>query len=481
MQHLYAIIACAMITPVIALARHPQTDTDTLLNHSGRFLRQVTHTSVILQEKIDRRTRRYLRRILQEEQRVSNRFAQTGPNAMTPLPGGGLTDLSSLLRSLPPSDPTPLYIPFLDTLHTSLRYLQQHPQLLAATQGATQQLQKSLSALQSMQDRLQRAEAVKQLLQQRQQYLLEQCQRLGLVKDLKKLGRSIYDYEQQLQEYKSLLNNPQRIQRKAIAWLSHTAAFQDFMKRHSLLASLFRLPGADTGPLDGNTSLQTREQVGSFIRQQIENGGPNAQQWFQEQVQTAQNALSQLRDKLGDAIAGTDTDMAGFRPNTQRTKSFGQRLELGANVQSQQASLYFPVTTDIGLSIGYRFTSRAIAGIGASYTLGWGQGWDQVRITHQGASIRSYVDWQIKNSYWASSGFEMNCRPSLTEHAQRNMPLQTALPLNRWQQSGLIGLSKKYQAGRKLKGRIQLLWDFLSYRQWPRPRPFVFRVGYDLK
>jgi len=42
----------------------------------------------------------------------------------------------------------------------------------------------------------------------------------------------------------------------------------------------------------------------------------------------------------------------------------------------------------------------------------------------------------------------------------------------------LIGVTKQYRISSKLKGNVQLLWDFLSYQQVPRTQPLLFRVGY---
>jgi len=50
---------------------------------------------------------------------------------------------------------------------------------------------------------------------------------------------------------------------------------------------------------------------------------------------------------------------------------------------------------------------------------------------------------------------------------------------NAWQTSALIGLSKKYQISKKLKGNMQLLYDFLAYRHVPVSQPVLFRVGYN--
>jgi len=50
---------------------------------------------------------------------------------------------------------------------------------------------------------------------------------------------------------------------------------------------------------------------------------------------------------------------------------------------------------------------------------------------------------------------------------------------NAWQRSGLIGVSKKYKITKKLKGSVQLLYDFLAEAHTPVSQPFLFRVGYN--
>src|SRR5213078_194156 len=105
----------------------------------------------------------------------------------------------------------------------------------------------------------------------------QQLEQLGLVKELKRYNKEVYYYSEQLKEYKSVLNDPDKIEKKTLALLSKTKLFQDFMKKNSMLASLFRMPGDPNDPtyLASLTGLQTRTQVSNLIQQQISSGGPN--------------------------------------------------------------------------------------------------------------------------------------------------------------------------------------------------------------
>jgi hypothetical protein len=97
-----------------------------------------------------------------------------------------------------------------------------------------------------------------------------------------------------------------------------------------------------------------------------------------------------------------------------------------------------------------------------------------MRVTHEGVGLRSFVDYQLKKTFWLTGGYEMNYRDVIRH-------MDELKDISAWQRSGLIGISKKLAIENKfLKAtKVQMLWDFLSYRQVPRPSPFVFRVGYS--
>ena len=213
----------------------------------------------------------------------------------------------------------------------------------------------------------------------------------------------------------------------------------------------------------------------SMINQRVAAGGPGAQQMIQQNLADAQSQLQQLKNKLNQlGQGGGDIDMPNFKPNDQRTKSFFKRLEFGTNIQTQKSQYYFPATSDLGFSVGYKLNNKSIIGIGASYKLGLGSGWNNIKFTHQGAGLRSFLEWKLKGSFYASGGYESNYRSAFKNIAQ--LKDESA-----WQQSALLGISKKYSISKSFKGNIQLLYDFLHTRQVPGTQPIVFRLGYTLK
>ena len=85
--------------------------------------------------------------------------------------------------------------------------------------------------------------------------------------------------------------------------------------------------------------------------------------------------------------------------------------------------------------------------------------------------MRSFVDYKLKGSIWLSGGADMNYRSAFYS-------FEILKEYSAWQKSALLGVSKKYQVNSRLKGNMQVLYDFLWKQQVPRTQPVIFRLGY---
>jgi hypothetical protein len=275
-----------------------------------------------------------------------------------------------------------------------------------------------------------------------------------------------------------LLDDPAGMGKKLLGLAAQLPAFKQFFAKHSQLGALFNLPGSVSNDPASLAGLQTRASVMQDLQNRF-GTGPSVQQALQQNMQSAQDQLNQLKNKVNQQFpqgGSSDEELPDFKPNQQKTKSFWRRLEYGTNFQSQRPNHFFPVTSDIGLSLGYKVNDKSVIGLGASYKIGWGQSIRNINISHQGAGLRSFADIKLKGSFWISGGYEMNYRNEFNR-------IEALKDMNAWQQSGLIGMSKVVSMNSKFfkKTKVQLLWDFLSYQQVPRTQALVFRVGYNLK
>jgi hypothetical protein len=431
-----------------------------------KYVEKVSSKGNALEGKLDRQSEKILARLQKQESKMKRKLVKIDSAAAMNIFANGNNKFEEFKKR------SGNYIPKLDTLVTSMKFLEQNSRLLSSSK---EKVQDALAKVNELKDQFAKAESIKQFLKERKQYLKEQLSKFGFAKELKKLNKEVYYYSQQVAEYKEILKDSKKAERKALELLSKTKLFKDFMRKNSQLASMFRMPGDPNDP-QGQASvagLQTRAQVNTIIQNQLAAAGPGAQQQFSQNVQDARAQLQSLKDKIGKSSSG-DVDIPDFKPNHQKTKSFFRRLEYGTNIQTQKATNFFPVTSDIGLSLGYKLNDKSIIGIGASYKMGWGRGWNNMRISHQGVGLRSYADIKLKGSLWISGGFEQNYRSSFSEFAV----LQDK---SAWQQSGLLGMTKVISVKSKFfkKTKLQLLWDFLSAEQVPRTQPLVFRIGYN--
>jgi hypothetical protein len=446
----------------------------------SKYLNEASNKTQKVEEKIKRESDKDLQELQKLEKKMQKKLSRLEPSKAKEIFGDLNNKYSTLEQRLNQADNSKHYIPSLDTLNTSLKFLNQDLPFLSGAKETKEKITQALNKVNALKEQFNNAEDIKTFINERRQYLREQLSQLGFAKELKKLNKQAYYYSQQLNEYKELLKDHKKAEKKALEMLTKTKLFRDFMRKNSQLASLFRLPGDPNDPTAQASlaGLQTRAQVNNLIQQQLGTGGLGAQQQFQQNVQAAQSQLNELKNKMAQlGRSSSDTEMPeGFKPNNQKTKTLLQRMEFGTNIQSQKPNGYFPTTSDIGFSLGYKLNDKSVIGIGASYKIGWGQNIRNINITHQGAGLRSFVDWKVKGSFWVSGGYEMNYRNEFNR-------VDALKDLNAWQQSGLVGLSKAVSLKTKFfkKTKLQLLWDFLSYQQVPRTQVVVFRVGYNIK
>jgi len=460
-------------------------DTSLHLQIPSQYFNSVSKKAVTINESIDKKTQKVLDQMQKHELKLHRKLSKIDSLAAHNIFLNSEEKFNQLQEKLKnQSKNLTQYIPKLDTIATSFKFLEQHTELIGNLKNAKDKLSEATNKLKEFQSKLQSTEDVKKFLKERREYLKGQLEKFGFAKELKKINKEVYYYYQQINDYKEIFKDSRKAEKKAIELLSKTKLFKDFMQKNSMLASLFRMPGDPNDPAFAANlaGLQTRVQINSLVQNQIAAGGPNAQQAFQQNLQQAQSQIQKLKDKVNKLGGGSsDAELPDFKPNNQKTKSFLQRLEIGTNFQSQGRNGILPHTTDLGLSIGYKINDKSIVGVGGSYRLGWGHGWNNVRISNQGAGIRSFLDWKIKGTFYISGGYEMNYRPDLDNV---NIPTRAGIfEAEAWQESGLVGLSKIVSVKSKLfkKTKAQLLWDLLSYQQVPKSQPIIFRISYNIK
>jgi len=440
----------------------------------GKYLSQVKQKSDKMERQITRRSEKALSRFMKQEDKIKRRLGKIDSLKANNLFSHSIDSMGSLKSRMQgklgkySGALTQSGGPYLDSLSNSLSFLKGSKGLLDKSKGITDKLNGSLKSVDNLKDKLQQAEQIKAYIRERKQLLKEQLsQYTGFTKDLQKMNKEAYYYAQQLKEYKEVFKDKKKAEQKAMEVIKKLPAFNDFMQKHSQLASLFNIQGA-TASAQSMEGLQTRSQVEQLIQQRI-GSGPNASAAVSQQMAEARSKFDELKSKFPDL--DNAAEMPDFKPNEMKTKSFMQRLEFGSNVQFQRSNKFFPTTGDLAGQVAYKFHKNGSTGIGLSYKLGMGTGFDNIRFSGQGMGIRSFVDWKLKSTFFLNGGYEQNYQPDYA-----GVPEGVG---QKWTQSGLIGISKKYKINSKLKGNMMVLFDFLYNQHVPRTDPVKVRLGYN--
>jgi hypothetical protein len=422
-----------------------------------KYLSDVNKTAVSIDNDLERNTDKLLKKLYILQSRMQKKLQNKDSVAASVLARLPATS-NAYIQSVKSQLPAGLYG---NTQQTALNFLKSNNSLIG---NASSQLAKVSQNYDAMTSKLHEAEQLKQFAEQREQELIEQLGKYtSCVRQLKAFKQEVNSYSSAVQSYKDILSNPSKAEAKALEILNQTPAFHDFMSKHSYLGMLFPQPD-NYGTPAALAGLQSRQQVQQLISGQVAAGGPGAADMISQRLQDAKTKLSNLKSAAENSPAH----------NTQHTKSFSQRLEYGATMQTARSTNYFPSTSDIGLYTGYRLNDKSVIGVGLSYKLGWGKDIGHIHLSSQGIGLRSFFDCKIKGSYWASGGAEMNHNSAFNNFNDLRVP-------GIWNKSALIGISKEYSVSKIVKGKIQLLYDLLWKEQTPRGQQFQFRIGYSLK
>jgi Skp family chaperone for outer membrane proteins len=490
---------------IAVTATHAQTVdsvADKLTHFPMRLFGHVQSKTAALSQRLQRQTQKYLQQLQNEEARLEGKIFALDSGSAKTLFANSSQQYAQLLNKLQ-SDTgsahpklTGQYQPYTDSLQTALAFFQKNPQVLGQSANTSvpgnpslspevqAQLQSSITQLRALQAKMQDAGQIKAYMQQRKQlisqYIASHTNVQGLLnKPFAGMQRTMYYYSAQVNQYRTMLNSPDRLEQKAMAMLVRLPSFGSFMKVHSQLSSIFSLPGGTSSPLV-IAGLQTRSQVSDAVKGQLtaaasgSNQNNNSANTSAAFPGNAQSQLAVYKAKLSQLGGGSsDIDAPNFRPNDQKTKTFLHRLQYGVDIQTTQGTYYFPTMTSLGLSLGYRLGHGNDFGVGAAMKIGWGTGFNHIVITGQGVGLRTFVDIHIKNSWSATGGFEYNYTQPFAEYQQIRQ-------IQEWTKSGLVGVSKSVSMKSRLlkQTKLSLLWDFLSYQAVPKTEPLIFRVSY---
>jgi len=238
-----------------------------ILNFPSRFFSRIQDKTASLDEQLTRQTEKYLQRMARREQRLYKKLYKVDSPAAKSMFAGSAEKYVALGQQLA-SDTGGTGLHLSGEYHAYTDSLQGMLKFLGNGQAAG-----ALTQLKNLQAKMQDADQIKEYIRQRKQqisqYIQQHANLSGLLgKDYQGLNQDVYYYSQQVRQYKETLNDPDKLEKQALAILGKLPVFQAFMKQNSQLAGLFNLP-SNYGSSASLAGLQTRDQVSALIQQQV--------------------------------------------------------------------------------------------------------------------------------------------------------------------------------------------------------------------
>ena len=449
-----------------------------------RYLTKVTAKTEKVSGMISKKSERVLSRLDKLERKMRRRFSGKMDSASLLF----LSDSSGkvLLAKLKNSS-TMVRSAYIDSLNGILGFLGSYKGLKDVSGTITN----AKLAVNSLQEEMAKARDIRRFISLRQTALRERFAGIvGMDSYLKKYNKEAYYYGAQLREYRAMLSDRKKIESKALEMISKLPAYRDLLTANPAISTLM----GNWVPIGGGVSgLQTRSLVAGLLRQrfpasvmsqgtealvEMADGNLSSDRMsggglgeINRRRAAAEGRLNSIRSSASQDDGENGTDTAGFKISQLKTKALWQRLEYGGNIQFQKATYYFPATSDLAAQLAYRFHENGSIGLGVAYKIGLGEDWGHIRLSNTGASLRSFVEWKLKNTFYLYGGTELN-RLSLQRSGEN------AIKWYGWQTSALAGLSRKYKVSSYMKGNIAILYDFLARYYVPRTPTLKIRMGY---
>ncbi len=448
-----------------------------------KFIKGIDKKIDKYSSRITKKTTKTVEKLARWENKIKQQLERVSPETAKRLFGNGQITFSVLLQKMKEGENVlkkyhTQYDAYRDKLVTSFKYLDQQKENLDSK--LLEPLAKARGKTDELSETVDNTEAIQQFIRERKKQLLDCAfQQLGKSKYLSKINKESWYYFETMRNYKQLFNDPEKAEQTAKGILSKVPAFQKFVKENSMLASLFKKP-QNYEVAEALQGLQSREYMQTMMQGKIASGMEDARQAVSKNIQLAEAELNKLKEKVIKKSGNTaEINMPDFKPNTQKTKTFLQRIEYGSDMQFARTSSILPATSDLAITVGYKLNDRSTVGLGASYKVSLGN-IQRIRISNEGAGARSYLNWRLKKQFFISSGYEMNY--FTTFQANSNARPSSGSNFKRtWQQSALFGLTKKINinSGFLKSTNVQVLYDFMGSRNSPATQSLLFRIGYN--
>lgn len=291
---------------------------------------------------------------------------------------------------------------------------------------------------------------------------------LGKNKYISKINKESWYYQESIKNLNDIFNEPTKIEALVKKALTQSKQFRDFARSNSLISRFFGNNLTINSINNELLGLQTRVQISTEIQNVLQPIGSNAINIFSNKMHEAFSEFEVYKQNYLNKHNSSFSEIPDFKPNTQKTKTFKQRLEFGYNIQFNKERFTIPNQVEPSINIGYKLNDKSTIGLGAAYKVGLGN-WQKLSFSNEGWGVRSIIDWKLKKQIYITGGFEYYFSD---KYSIPNNNLYNNYEV------AVIGLTKKIKINNKKNktSNIQILYDIL-HQPKNGGSPLKFRYG----
>lgn len=301
----------------------------------------------------------------------------------------------------------------------------------------------------------------------------------GKLSQLTGIQKQVFYCNARMKAFKDIADEPTKAEANALEILQGTNGFENAMNKSG---DAITMGGQDLGSSTPaqleKQGYQTKHLFQASLQQHFGKNVSDISKQIGSQVNAVQERekeISNARDAKTLFDKGKNIEKPAFKVNPMRGLPFRKRIEIQFGWQAIRAvpGRQQPAKVEPSVFLSFKHTLRLSYGLGSGIQIGLGQDWQHVRLSTEGLGFKSFAAWRWQYGISAYMGYErlynhflfINASPSTSEIRQSRRA---------YNESVLIGLTKKYQINQKYNGAIQILYD-LWWQQNNLRSPIVLR------
>ncbi len=298
----------------------------------------------------------------------------------------------------------------------------------------------------------------------------------------KSIDKQVFYAKEKTKVFRQINDEPSKVEEQALEILHGQRGFDKWMEQ----ASGRKMPAGSLGASDlEKMGYQTKRQVTEQLQQKFGANIGGVQQNMGKQINDYQDKIKKLQTNANSVKQTKQSihqlrslNKPSFRINPMRGLPLSKRIEKQFSWQTNRATIDGkPAILQMAAMAGYKHTPHLIYGVGIATAIGLGQNWSNIKFSFEGIGVRTFVEWQWQYGIGAYAGYERMFKQAAFIKNSEIIPVQKENPhsTSAYNESILIGLTKRYRINDKMNGCIQVLYD-TWYKEKGLRTPIQLRI-----